>query len=101
MKAMFILALIASRNIQPLLSDSVGECETVICFMFLNSFDVLILKIILKIKKYYFDDFESNCYSIFKHLLMFNGAELYTFLGVFENVLNVIFFNVFYLKIVK
>jgi len=79
MKAMFILALIASRNIQPLLSDSVWECETVICFMFLNSFDVLILKIILKIKKYYFDDFESNCYSIFKHLLMFNGAELYTF----------------------
>jgi len=42
MKAMFILALIASRNIQPLLSDSVWECETVICFMFLNSFDVLI-----------------------------------------------------------
>jgi hypothetical protein len=32
---------------------------------------------------------------------MFNGAELYTFLGVFENVLNVFFFNVFYLKIVK
>jgi len=34
---------------------------------------------------------KNNCYSSFKHLLMFNGAELYIFLGVFENMLNVIF----------
>jgi predicted RNase H-like nuclease len=58
---MFILALIASRNIQPLLSDSVWECETVICFMFLNSFVVMILKI----KKYYFNNFEKQLLQYF------------------------------------